>query len=325
MTAERPHGAPEPPLPSVSVIVCAHTTRRWANLQNAVASVSRQTLPALEIVVVIDFNDELERLARAGLTDVLVLPNNRGRGLSGARQTGADAARGAILAFLDDDAAADHDWLQRLVEAYADPHVLGVGGTISPAWEGERPRWFPREFDWVVGCTYAGMPRETAHVRNPIGANMSMRASVFEQAGAFDPRLGRAHGAAALTGSAEETEFCIRAARAHPGSYWIFEPRARVEHSVPAERATLRYFARRCWVEGTAKALLTGIAGSEDGLSSERAYVRSVLPRAVARDLVRGVRGDRGGIPRAGAIVAGLAITVVAYLWTRTTVAARTR
>lgn len=325
MTGGHPQDAPGSPLPSVSVIVCAHTTRRWSNLQDAVASISRQTLPALETVVVIDFNDELERLARAELTDVLVLPNTRGRGLSGARQTGADAARGAILAFIDDDAVADVDWLECLVSAYSDPRVLGVGGTISPAWERARPTWFPPEFDWVIGCTYAGMPRETAHVRNPIGANMSMRATVFEQAGAFDPRLGRSHGSAALTGSAEETEFCIRAARAHPGSYWIFEPLARVEHAVPAERGTLRYFARRCWVEGTAKALLSGIAGSEDGLRSERAYVRSVLPRAVARDLGCGVRGDRGAIRRAGAIVAGLAITVVAYVWTRATVAARKR
>jgi glycosyltransferase involved in cell wall biosynthesis len=327
MTAAHPQDAPgsASAWPSVSVIVCAHTTRRWANLKDAVASISRQTLPALETVVVIDFNDELERLARAELTQVLLLPNTRARGLSGARQTGADAARGTILAFLDDDAAADPDWLERLVEAYADPRVLGVGGTISPAWEGARPTWFPPEFDWVIGCTYAGMPLERAHVRNPIGANMSMRATVFEQAGAFDPRLGRAHGSAALTGSAEETEFCIRAARAHPGSYWIFEPLARVEHAVPVERATFRYFARRCWVEGTAKALLAGIAGSEDGLSSERAYVRSVLPRAVVRDLARGVHGDRGGIGRAGAIAAGLAITVAAYVWTRTTVAARMR
>src|SRR5579864_1314964 len=92
--------------PSVSVIICAHTPRRWANLRAAVASVARQTLPALETLVVVDFNADLERLARADLGGVVVLPNERARGLSGARQTGADAARGVILAFLDDDAAA---------------------------------------------------------------------------------------------------------------------------------------------------------------------------------------------------------------------------
>lgn len=310
---------------TVSVIVCAYTIERWANLQDAVASIGRQSAPPLETIVVIDGNDALEALARRELSAVTVLANAHRQGLSGARQTGAEHASGSVLAFLDDDAAADPDWLEQLVAAYADPLVLGAGGLIDPAWEGGAPGWFPAEFNWVVGCTYAGMPQTTAHVRNPIGANMSVRASVLTAAGAFDPRLGRAPGAKALSGTAEETEFCIRASREHPGHHWIYEPRARVVHAVPPARSTWRYFVRRCVVEGTAKALLSGIAGSDDSLRSERSYVRSVLPRAVLRDLARGLRGNRDGFARAGAIIAGLAITTGAYGWTRATGVLRAR
>jgi hypothetical protein len=298
---------------TISVIVCSHTLDRWEHLRACVESVRAQTLAAAQTIVVIDGNSALERRASESLEGVEVLANRHERGLSGARQTGAEHARGSILAFLDDDAVAAPDWLERLASAYQDPLVLGVGGSIDPAWESAPPVWFPAEFNWVVGCTYPGLPTTAAPVRNLIGANMSMRAAVLAGAGAFDARLGRAPGARALSGSAEETELCIRAARAFPGHFWIHEPRARVAHAVPPQRGTWRYFARRCVVEGTAKALLARIAGGEAGLRAERAYVRSVLPHALGRELRSAVRGDAGGLARAGAIGAGLTITAAAY------------
>jgi glucosyl-dolichyl phosphate glucuronosyltransferase len=315
--------APDPEGETISVIICAYTLDRWNHLCAAVESVRSQTRAPLETIVVIDGNEELEHRARGALGGIEVLHNIHRAGLSGGRQTGADRARGSILAFLDDDATADPEWLEELARAYDDPLVLGAGGLIEPAWEQSQPRWFPPEFTWVVGCTYAGMPRRTARIRNPIGANMSVRADVLRRAGPFDPRLGRAPGAKALSGTAEETEFSIRASREHPGHYWIYEPRARVLHAVPPQRATWRYFVRRCVVEGTAKALLSSITGSEDGLRSERTYARSILPRALLRELGRGVRGQPDGFARAAAIVAGLTITAAAYLRTRCSLAVR--
>jgi glucosyl-dolichyl phosphate glucuronosyltransferase len=303
--------------PSISVIICAYTLGRWAELVRAVDSVTQQTHPALETIVVIDGNEELERRAHATFGHALVVANAHEQGLSGGRRTGADLAGGDVLAFIDDDAVADPDWLEALAAAYADPMALGVGGLIEPLWAAPPPRWFPAEFNWVVGCTYAGMPVTRGRVRNAIGANMSVRAGVLAQAGSFDPRLGRAPGAGPVSGTAEETEFCIRASHLHPGRYWLYEPGARVRHSVPPERATWSYFVRRCIVEGDAKALLARFTGAHEGLRSERHYTRSVLPRAVARNLLGGLRGKADGFGRAGAIVAGLAITVAAYARTR--------
>jgi len=306
--AERSEAAP-----TVSVIICAFTLERWHNLVEAVASVASQRHPADETIVVIDGNSELEERARDAFASATVLANAYSQGLSGGRRTGAEAARGEVLAFLDDDAIADPEWLEQLCAPYADPDVLGVGGLIDPLWEQPAPGWFPAEFNWVVGCTYAGMPVRRGRIRNPIGANMSVRADVLARAGTFDARLGRAPGSAALSGSAEETEFCIRASRLHPGGYWIYEPEARVQHSVPPQRATWSYFVRRCVVEGSAKAQLARYAGAAQGLQSERRYATAVLPRAVLRDLAVGLRGRREGFRRAAAIVVGLAITTAAY------------
>ena len=151
---------------------------------------------------------------------------------------------------------------------------------------------------------YAGMQTRDGRIRNPIGANMSLRADVLHRAGGFTSDLGRrklgfsVSGRARIGGKAEsceETEFCIRAARLYPGGYWAYRPGARVRHAVPAQRTTWKYFVHRCLVEGTAKAVLANLAGSKDGLRAESRYVREVLPRAVANDLLKtGGDGDDG-------------------------------
>lgn len=302
---------------SISVVICAYSLERREDLRRAVASVRRQTLAALETIVVIDGNDELLALANAKLEGVTVLANVHRRGLSGGRQTGAEHASGEILAFLDDDAVADEQWLAELAPAYGDPDVLGVGGLVAPIWREQAPRWLAPEFYWVIGCSYEGMPVSDGRIRNPIGANMSMRRAVMDATGPFEPKLGRVEQGRPVYGTAEETEYCIRAAQRHPGGYWAYRPRSVVRHVVTPQRATWGYFVLRCRVEGRAKGILSELAGADAGLSAERSYVRSALPRALARELRCVTRGHPGRLACAAAIVVGFAITAAEYLATR--------
>ena len=290
---------------SASVIVCAWTERRWADLVAAVASVRAQTAPAAEIVVVADHNPALLHEARAALAGVRCVPNDRARGLSGARNSGIATATGEVLAFLDDDAVAEPDWLERLLAGYEDPRVLAVGGAVLPWWVAGRPAAFPPEFDWVVGCTYRGMPETPGPVRNVIGANMSFRRDVLAAAGGFRDGIGRV---GSLPAGCEETELCLRARRRFPDGIVLYEPRAAVHHRVPAERASWRYFAARCYAEGRSKAEVCRLAGAGDGLASERAHVAGALRRAVARDVGATAAGDVAAVARVGAVAAGVAL-----------------
>src|SRR6266568_2992580 len=130
----------------ISVIICAYTEDRWNDLVAAIWSVQQQTLPPEEIIVVIDHNPGLLKRAREQLPGTIVMENIEAQGLSGARNSGIAVARSQIVAFLDDDAIAAPDWIERLIVCYTDPHVVGVGGKIEPLWIGMRPSWFPDEF-----------------------------------------------------------------------------------------------------------------------------------------------------------------------------------
>ncbi len=312
--------APGPATAELSVVLCAYTADRWGDLVAALAALAAQEAPPGEVLVVVDHHPELlarvvGHLATGGAG---VPPGTRAvasagaPGLSGARNTGAAAALGAIVAFVDDDARPASDWSRRLMSHYAHPLVIGVGGAIVPDWDGGRPRWFPVEFDWVVGCTYRGSPRRVAPVRNLIGANMSLRRAALARVGGFREDLGRVGN---LPLGCEETELCLRATLAIPGGIFLHDPTARVAHRVTRARATPGYFLRRCWAEGRSKAAVVALAGGARALSTERAYTLRTLPGGAARGLLdlAGHR-DIGGVGRAFAIVAGLTTTVAGYL-----------
>jgi GT2 family glycosyltransferase len=299
------------PLLPVTVLICAYTERRWDQLVAAVGSARAQTHPPAQIILVIDHNPALLDRAVVEFDGVEVIANRYESGLSGARNTGVDEATGDVVAFLDDDARADHDWLEALVAPYSDHTVLGTGGVARAAWPEARPSWFPSEFDWVVGCSYRGLPEREAPVRNPIGANMSFRRSAFTTAGGFKTDFGRV---GTLPLGCEETEFSIRLRALIPDAQVIHVPGAQVDHFVSTDRVEIGYFLRRCVAEGLSKAAVTAHVGQEQGLASERTYVTNALPTGFVNGLIPG-RTDGAWRPsRSAMIVAGLVATTLGYV-----------
>jgi hypothetical protein len=197
---------------------------------------------------------------------------------------------------------------------YSDPRVLGAGGAAVAAWPDKQPRWFPEEFNWVVGCAYTGLPLSTAEVRNPIGACMSFRRTAFDRAGAFTYGIGRT---AADGMGCEETEFSIRVRRTVPGSVLLYVPAARVQHHVDDGRQGWRHFLQRCLAEGRSKALVADEVGRRDALASEWPYAVRVLTAGVVRGLRDALSGRPDGLLRSAAIGAGLGTTTYGYLSSR--------
>lgn len=305
------------------MVICAYTLDRWIDLKRSVESVLAQHPPVREIVVVVDHNPELLERAHArwrepgpGTVDgsvsrVRIVANEGARGLSGARNTGLAVSCSEIVAFLDDDAEAEDGWIERLLAPYSDPQVAACGGAAVAALVGNRPSWWPLEFNWVVGCSYLGMPTSTATVRNLIGANMSARRAVLVDLEGFPEGIGRV---GTRPVGCEETDLFIRLAQRWPEALILYEPAAVVRHTVPVARLSWRYFRRRCFAEGLSKAKVAARVGRRQALSSERSYTLKVLPRGMAAGLRGACRGEAGAGRRAVAIGAGLALTTAGYL-----------
>lgn len=296
----------------LSVVICTYSEERWDFLVATIRSVQEQNPQPLEIILVVDHNPRLLERIHTQLEGVITIENSEDKGLSGARNSGIRAARGRKIAFFDDDVLLEPNCLNYLDQRSNETDILGVGGKILPTWLSARPNWFPEEFNWVVGCSYRGLPLQSEPIRNPLGACMCIRREVFDKAGGFRYEIGHNH--ASLLGC-EETEFAIRARQCFPGKQFIYEPQAQVLHKVPASRAQWGYFERRCYAEGLSKARVARFVGSSDGLSSERAYTLRTLPKGFlegCRDAV--LHGDIAGIGRSTAIVAGLFLTASGYI-----------
>ena len=300
-----------PRSPSISVLICAYTLERWEATSEAVLSVAVQTQPAKEVFLVIDNNEELYQRAVRTFPDVTVVPHFGTRGHAAGSNVGVAAATGDIVAFLDDDARAEVDWLRFLRAAYeARPDALGVGGLLSPHWLSPRPPWLVDEFLWVVGCSYAGLPTSLGRVRNLIGANMSLRRDVLFATGGFRDDLSRV---GTRPFGAQETELCMRAGSLWPDWSFYHEPLAIAHHRVTANRTRLTYFLRHCHDEGRGKALLARSSESPAALDTERHYVARQVPLAIVRELNSALHGSGKSGLAAVSMVAALGCASVGY------------
>ena len=297
-----------PSRPTVSVVICAYTQDRWSQLKKSVASVEAQTSPPIEIIVCIDHNEALLRKSEeyfleqrpTATTPLVVLANKYDGRLGSARNTATEFARGEVLAFLDDDAAATADWLDLLIAPYDDDRTGAVGGAPLPVFEASRPRWFPHEFDWVFGCAYRGLPATRAPVAHLIGANMSARRSALMEVGGFH------------SDDHDDMDMCHRIAFAKHEV--IYEPRAVVYHFVPAARTTWHYFWRRCYFVNQGKVeAFAGMQGASN-LGAELNFVRRTLTAGVFTEIRHVIEGDVYGFARLGAMTAGIALAGLGHL-----------
>jgi len=258
-----------------SVIISTYTIERFSDVIKCLNSIENQTQKPHEILLVLDPVDSLVEFYKENVKNAKIVVSEN-FGLSSARNRGIMESRGDIIAFIDDDAWAERDWIERMARNFEDENVFGVGGKIIPVFDSKRPRWLAEELDWIVGCTYKGM--KEGETRNPIGANMAFRREAFEMAGFFRTEVGR-YGKKLL--GSEETEFCLRLKKSKPDAKIIFDPSAIVYHRVPKNRCRLGYALKRAYYEGYTKAILS----REFDLGVEKEYMKGLIRSFLSNSL----------------------------------------
>lgn len=230
----------------ISSVICTHN--RGHLLGQVIQSLLDQTLDedAYEIIVVDNAStDQTADLVRSMAEQderVRYIPEGE-LGLSYARNAGIEAARGGIVAFIDDDALAHRRWLAALLHAYeTHPSAWAVGGRALPIWETERPGWLHE--DLLVYLTIHDLGEQDRHLHWPeilVGTNCSFRRSLFDKIGPFTVATGHNR-------YGDETELQLRMHQKGLDVYYA--PRAVVDHLVPACRLNRSYFWRRAYWQG---------------------------------------------------------------------------
>jgi GT2 family glycosyltransferase len=226
--------SPGGPWPRVSVVVCTHNGA--GTLAECLDGIGGLDYPDFETIVVDDgSSDASADIARARGAILVEIDHC---GLSAARNAGIERATGEIVAFVDDDAFPDPDWLYYVVAPLRAAGHGGVGGPNIP----------PNGDSLVADCVAAapGGPihvlisdREAEHVP---GCNMAFRKSALEEIGGFDERF-RAAG--------DDVDICWRLQEA--GWTLGFSAGAVVFHR---RRDSVRRYLRQQYGYGKAEALL---------------------------------------------------------------------
>jgi len=234
----------------VSVIICTYAAERYDDFSEAVESVLEQTYDSVEVVVVVDGNRAVAERARTDFTDEIIVHNNsENRGVSYSRTKGAKIATGDVVAFIDDDAVADTNWISELVRGYEDTDALAVGGRMDGLWLAGRPWFLPEEFDWLVGVTHRGFTTEVEEVRNTFESNISFRREIFLELGGFDPKLGPK---ADKYLHSEGSEIGLRLQSEYDQGV-LYIPTAVVQHKVFKNRTKFLWLSKRAFKQGVSK------------------------------------------------------------------------
>ncbi len=170
-------------------------------------------------------------------------------GLSQARNAGARAAKSPILAYIDDDAIAQPDLLEKLLAAYRMfPGAGCVGGRIDLTLPPSLPAWYTPLFAGYYSAYSPPYPAAqilSTLAEYPYGANASFRKEALARAGYFRTALGR-RGRNQAGG--EELDAECRIARL--GYSIVYQPDAVVNHIILPSRLTWTHIERSARAAG---------------------------------------------------------------------------
>ena len=167
--------------PEISIVVCSYNGK--ATIRETFDAILKLDYSNFEVIVVDDGStDGTSDIAREYDFRLISVPNG---GLSSARNVGMRAAKGEIVAYIDDDAYPDQHWLSFLAIGFLTRDHVGIGGpNLAPVNDGH-----------VADCV-ANSPGGPSHVlftdllaEHLPGCNMAFRREAIMAIDGFDARF----------------------------------------------------------------------------------------------------------------------------------------
>lgn len=245
--------------PAFSVVLS--TDNRLAHLERAVSALRCQTYAKFEVCVVAGPTEDGTRAFLATLGDDVKVARCSVRNLSRSRNIGIALASGDVVAFIDDDAVPEPEWLAQLARSYDDARVGAAGGFVHDhVGIGFQARY--------VTANRLGQPREesrptpelnlpgSARFPHLLGTNCSFRRSALLSIGGFDEQYEY---------FLDETDVCCRINDA--GYRIVQRPDAFVHHKYAPSELRDEQRTVRHWYPIIKNRLYFGLRHARDAFS----------------------------------------------------------
>lgn len=244
----------------LTIVIC--TVGRPKLLKDAIESLVEQPLShdLYEILLVDDSADDatwkLIQIFRERYSHIRYT-KNKGKGLLRARYTGQCEANGRYIAYFDDDARANPEWLATAEWAMSERKPICFGGPFYPFYISKKPIWFRDEY----GSKNLGdSPRSLAVSEVFAGGNVVFEAKSLRSSGGFDPDFCKPSDKWTY---GDEDLPQLRLRLQYPDREFYYDPRLYIKHLVRPERLNLFRAARECFAMGRAYVKVHGIPESE--------------------------------------------------------------
>lgn len=231
----------------ITVVIC--TYNRAAFIWEAMESLYKQTLSKNDYEVIVVNNNSTDETEIKCATFIsshvdanFYYFNESQQGSSFARNKGAANAKSPLLCFLDDDAIADHDYLERII-LFFENHTTagGLGGRIIPKYIPEEPKWMSYFVSSLVGnFDYSNHLVEFALNKYPLESNMIIKTADFDAIKGFNTALPGVMGTLRIGGEGKDFFFRLKAL----GRNIFYDPSIRVQHIVETSKLTREYMYR---------------------------------------------------------------------------------
>ncbi len=259
-------------MPRISVIVATHN--RADLTASALKSLAAQTVASAGFEVIVVDNASTDR-TKATVEEMSRSMSNlryvyEGRlGLSWARNAGLSAAQSPLVAYLDDDACAEPQWVEALLRAFdaAHPAPLCVAGPVFLNWAGLPQRVPSHYWSLLSYLNYGTESRPLSENEYLVGANMAFDRETLAKVGGFSTDLGR-KGSKLLSGEEAQVVSSIR----QQGGSVYYAAKAAVWHIVQPDRVRPSWLWRRIFWDGASQPVLDGASSQSRGYCAVQAY-----------------------------------------------------
>ena len=233
-------------IPFVSIIICTYNRKKL--LKSCLNSIYAQDYQKSNFeVIVVDggSTDGTKELCRE-FPNIRFITESK-HGLAHARNKGAELAKGAIIAYTDDDCIVDKNWLKNLIAGFrfSQKKIVGVGGPVHPL----RPEIIPKKIHVKAALGLYDEGNRIKLVDGIITSNAAFKKEIFKNI-KFDETLGvTRRGKLILCG--EDTAFCQ--AIINSGYKLLYTPHAKVYHQINNERTKIPYVVKHALHRGITK------------------------------------------------------------------------